>query len=169
MPYSYDTFNQQIEDHLKTVDFTTVLDVGCGAGKYAELIRRVKPTAAIYGIEVNADYLSRFSLNEKYIKVFNLDVVQFMDTHRDLMWDIVICGDVIEHLKKSDGIDLLNFLVYRCKEIILVWPVRFVQRSWEGHASESHMSIWEAHDFQGFDFRIARQEDMRMAIIKGYL
>ena len=169
MPYSYDTFNQRIEDHLRNMEFVTVLDIGCGAGKYAELVGRVRPAAAVYGVEVDADYIARFSLENKYVKIFHQDVMQFIETHRDLFWDIVICGDVIEHLRKSDGIDLLNFLVYRSREIIVVWPVHFIQRSWEGHAWESHMSIWEAGDFQGFEFEITREGNMRLAIIRGYL
>jgi hypothetical protein len=42
-------------------------------------------------------------------------------------YDAVILGDCIEHMRKSVGLDLLNFLVYRSSIIVVKFPVQMIQ------------------------------------------
>jgi len=48
-------------------------------------------------------------------------------------YDAVILGDCIEHMRKSVGLDLLNFLVYRSRIIVVKFPVQMIQDPYQGH------------------------------------
>jgi hypothetical protein len=81
----------------------------------------------------------------------------------------VIIGDCIEHMRKSAGVDLLNFLVYRTKLITVKFPLQMRQDSWEGHKSEAHLSVWSEHDFRGMDVLFTQRNYMCLALVRGYL
>ncbi len=44
-----------------------------------------------------------------------------MESAPDSLWDRVVLGDVIEHLPKSKGIDLIHRLSYMASNIIVVY------------------------------------------------
>jgi hypothetical protein len=88
----------------------------------------------------------------------------------DVNFDTVIIGDCIEHLKKSEGLDLLNFLVYRSRWILVQYPVKYLQNTFEGKHQEAHISVWGDKDFYSFDIEkklVAEQQ--KFVLIKGYL
>lgn len=78
-------------------------------------------------------------------------------------------GDCIEHMRKSDGIDLINYLVYRSKEIIMLFPNKYIQYDWMGHTSEAHRSVWSETDFDGFEYTYETKDYMNLVRIKGYI
>src|SRR5205823_14385763 len=94
---------------------------------------------------------------------------ELIDRAIDETYDLVVIGDCIEHLRKSDGIDLLNFLVYRTKYLWVIYPERMVQGRWEGHKSEAHISAWSDADFAWMDCLIVRRANMVAVAANGYL
>lgn len=62
-------------------------------------------------------------------------------------FDLAIIGDCIEHMPKSVGLDLLNFLTYRTQHTIVLAPEFSVQGSVNGVVSKSHVSVWSEVDF----------------------
>jgi hypothetical protein len=72
-------------------------------------------------------------------------------------------------MRKSVGLDLLNFLVYRSKLIIVKFPLQMIQNAWQGHKSEAHLSVWSEHDFHGMDYLFAERNFICLALIRGYL
>ena len=61
--------------------------------------------------------------------IHNCDINNFIDDNPDYVTDVVIIGDCIEHLRKSIGLDLINYFVYRCKYIIIIFPSKYIQYS----------------------------------------
>ncbi|HET7060333.1 MAG TPA: class I SAM-dependent methyltransferase [Candidatus Saccharimonadales bacterium] len=169
MPYSDPRFDKTISSMIRKIKPKTVLDVGPGHGKYARLIKEINPNIRIEGVEIDRKYVKEFKLNELYDKVHINSIQKFTENQTDNNYDLVICGDVIEHLKKSEGVDILNFYVYRTKHIIVQWPHAYIQNSWEGHVHESHISVWGKSDFSNFDFKWHQKGFMRLVLIKGYL
>jgi predicted TPR repeat methyltransferase len=53
---------------------TSILDVGCGAGTYADLVRGAGMTAELIGIEVWEPYVERFDLTARYNHLILADV-----------------------------------------------------------------------------------------------
>jgi hypothetical protein len=71
-------------------------------------------------------------------------------------------------MKKSRGIDLLNFLVYRSGYICVTYPEAYVQDDWEGHAAEAHISTWGMADFSDWNTLHRSWDGMHLFLIKGY-
>lgn len=170
MPFSDPIFDNKLKDVIKNSDDFNFLDIGCGAGKFGYFLRSLKfANENLIGVEVDRSYIKKYSLKKLYTKIFNEDIISFINKRPDFSTDFVFIGDCIEHLKKSDGIDLIHYLLYRSKIIVMIYPDRYVQYSWEGHASEAHRSAWFKDDFKNFDHEFINEGSMNFIIIKGYL
>jgi phospholipid N-methyltransferase len=169
MPYSSGVFDSDVEGFLQTHSARYYLDLGPGYGKYGRMIRRVNDSAVIAAIECDEDYVSRFDLEHIYDVVHRGRLEMTPDEFPDLTCDIVIVGDVIEHLKKSDGLDLLNYLMYRCRYCLIVYPHKYLQYSWRGRAAEAHRSVWREADFEQFDATVVSRDATGLAIISGFI
>jgi hypothetical protein len=145
------------------------LDVGAGAGKYGKFIKELVPSATVEAIEIEKDYIEKYCLKEIYDKVFCIDAVNYIRRYVDRSHDICIIGDSIEHLNKSDGINLIEFLIYRSKFIIIIFPTKYLQYSWKGYKSEAHRSIWSRKDFGSYEHTYVSKKNMNMVVITGYL
>lgn len=168
MPYSVPTFDSELELYFRQVHHDCVLDIGPGEGKYGKMLRRVQPETKLIGVEIDPAYVEQYRLREVYDEIWNLDAGELInDSNR--AFDAVIIGDCIEHMRKSMGLDLLNFLVYRSKLIIVKFPLQMLQNAWEGHKSEAHLSVWSEHDFRGMDHLFAERNFICLALIRGYL
>lgn len=168
MPFSKMHFDSAIETFLTRLQPKNVLDIGAGAGKYATLLRRACPGAFVTAVELDTEYIERFKLAEKYDEVRRVNAEQLL-TEVDTDYDLVIFGDVIEHLRKSVGVDLLNFFVYRSKRILVVFPLRARQGSVDGRSQEAHISIWGPEDFRTFEHSYDEVGRLAMVQITGYL
>ncbi len=82
----------------------TVLDVGAGSGAYGKLLREGMPKSRILGVEIFEPYVDRFGLEEIYDRVIVGDV---LDEDFDLSPDVVIIGDVLEHMDRADALSVL--------------------------------------------------------------
>lgn len=170
MPYSSEKFDNHLKDIIKNSKYNNFLDVGVGAGKLGIFLNQVKSFGFyLLGVEIDKSYIKKFNLKPLYNEIINDDIIHFIDDHPDFTTDFVFIGDCIEHLKKSDGIDLLNYLLYRSKVIVIIYPDEYIQYSWQGHASESHRSAWFRDDFKNFKHQFINSGDMNLVIIKGYL
>ncbi len=171
MPYSSFIFDKSIEEIIRLLKPETILDLGAGAGKYGELARKINPSIKLTAVEIEQDYVKKFNLSSIYDEVWNISVTDLINPkYYDSAFDVVMIGDIIEHLKKSDGIDLLNFLIYRCRWIILEFPYRYLQNSVDGYHSEAHISVWTKNDFISLERTPLYEKDtQRLILLRGYL
>jgi len=171
MPYSSAVFDTAIQRFLTTIKPQRILDIGAGAGKLGSMVRAVTPTAHVVAVEIDPDYVTRFRLAETYDQVLQFNCMNLLsDAHLETTYDVVFFGDVIEHLRKSEGRDLLEFLIYRAAWILVQVPLRYVQNSVDGHASEAHISVWTPSDFSNYDIIVQRQLDnILLVAVRGYL
>ena len=167
MPFSQPTFDAQIELYFQDTELDTILDIGPGDGKFGKMLRRVRPLARRIAVEIEPAYVDQYGLRELYDEVLVMDAARLMED-ASRTFGAVIIGDAIEHLRKSVGIDLLNFLVYRTKVIFVKYPVQIIQDDWQGHPSEAHVSVWSEPDFGGFDHLFVESDPIHMAVIRGY-
>ena len=80
-----------------------VLDIGAGQGTYSDLLRRHVQT--IDAIEVWRPYIDEFNLNAKYDTLIEADARSAIkEVSKD--YDLVIFGDVLEHMPKQDSLQL---------------------------------------------------------------
>src|SRR5262245_55159131 len=152
MPFSGTEFDSEIELYFRLIRHESVLDIGPGEGKYGRMLRRVQPDIKLIGLELDARYVEQYKLHDLYDEVWVSDAAELMNDP-DRTFDAVIIGDCIEHMRKSSGLDLLNFLVYRSKLIAVKFP----------------LSVWSEHDFRDMDYLFAERNVICLALIRGYL
>ncbi len=169
MPYSSNVFDSAVRALIKEWRYKRYLDIGCGAGKYARMIRSMLPDSYIEGIEIDKEYVTKFALDEVYDAVRCMPAEALIDGPQGEQYDLVVLGDVIEHMRKSDGINILHFLAYRCKRMIVVYPTKYVQYDSGGKKGESHRSVWSVQDFEQFSCDHSTCGYMNLASVRGYL
>lgn len=175
MPESVDILDDLVEQRLQTfinAGCCRFIDVGAGTGKHCKMLRGLVPDpdfVRVEAVEVDSGYVTAYRLKDLYDEVYNMDVGKFIDYYVDYDWDVCIIADCLEHLRKSVGMDVLNFFVYRTKKIIVTYPVRLPQGSWDGHKQEAHISVWDEQDFSLFEHTHVAKSFMRLVVVEGYL
>ncbi|MFL5296279.1 MAG: class I SAM-dependent methyltransferase [Phenylobacterium sp.] len=151
MPTSAMVFDQHIAALIARMQPASVLDIGPGAGKYGMIVKALREHGikidSLAAVEIDESYIEQFKLNDIYDVVQLGDASMLPDVGPDAEWDLVILGDVLEHFRKSRGVDLIDYLFYRTKYIVLVVPIDYIQGAWEGHHAEAHISTWYPADF----------------------
>lgn len=175
MPTSANIFDNDYLGLVNLVKPKNILDVGPGEGKYHRLTRLISD-CTLDAIEVDDSYVDTYKLRDKYNQVFVSDIKEFCSKNSRMRYDIVVFGDVLEHLFRSDAMDVLDFVLYRAKYVVVMWPNNYWQDDWEGHESEAHKSNFTLKDFsdKGFDvifFKKRRYGNERMSfcILQGYM
>jgi phospholipid N-methyltransferase len=175
MPGSSNVLFDLIVTVLRVLEPRTVCDIGAGMGKYGHILREMSGEAGfatkLTAVEIDRSYVEQYALDKIYDEVIVADAVELIrDPSR--RFDVVVIGDCIEHLRKSDGVDLLNFLVYRAGYIVVVYPVEYIQDGPSDHAQEAHISVWSEADFVNFKclhaVRTIGSTTIKLALIKGY-
>jgi hypothetical protein len=171
MPYSGNAFDAAMQAVMKLLAPSEILDIGVGAGKYGRLAWSAVPETDVTGIEIEPSYVGQFGLSDLYSRLLITDVSTWMETPEalDAAFPLVIIGDTIEHLRKSAGVDLLHFCLYRCAYLALLYPERYIQGAWLGYPHEAHVSIWGAKDFDGFDHSPIWEDGcQRFVMLRGF-
>ncbi len=85
-------------------------------------------------VEIYEPYIEKYELRRKYREVFNLNVLDLTIDHYDYM----ILGDVLEHLKREDAIDLLNRINEKKIKCLIAVPYNTEQGEYDGNIYETH-------------------------------
>lgn len=150
MPYSATTFDNEVKALISKLPIKTALDIGAGNGKHGRVIRAAHPAAKITGVEIERKYVEQFKLRDVYNDVIVTDAVNLI-ANPDVAYDLVVFGDVLEHMRWSDGMSLLQFFCYRAKWILAQYPHRYLQNTKFDSVTEAHISVWHVGDFARFD------------------
>ena len=114
-----------------------ILDVGAGQGVYLDLIRAVLPeNAVVHAVEVWEPYINQFNLVNRYDKLFKMDVREM----ENFEYDLVILGDVLEHMPEKDAVNLWNRISKDAKCAIISIPIiHYHQDAINGNPYEVHV------------------------------
>ena len=137
MPYSSVEGKGFVRDFLADKWLLQIVDVGPGAGAYRELLRG--HDAWWTAVEIWAPYVTQFGLREKYNEVVISDVA-WIDW--DLLGniDLVIFGDVLEHMKYEDASQVVARAVSRSKYVVIALPIiHYPQGTEMGNPYEAHV------------------------------
>jgi hypothetical protein len=120
-------FDKDILNYLKNkfVRTNTVLDIGGGDGKWGYVLGEY--FQKIDCVEIFEPYVERFNLKEIYREVFLGNFLEFEFDY----YDVIIMGDVFEHVTREQATEWLNKVKDKCGELIIVVPFEYRQ-DWDG-------------------------------------
>jgi SAM-dependent methyltransferase len=122
-----------------------ILDVGPGVGTYVDLLRPLLPDSHWTGLEIHRPYVERFELTDRYDDVSVGDVRSF-DWRAQGDWDLVIFGDVLEHLDVPDARLAWCRALRASGHVLASLPiVDYPQGECEGNVHECHRASYH-HD-----------------------
>jgi len=139
----------------------TILDVGIGYGKWGVLAReyldgwagRVERSTwqiAVDGIEIWGPYAEAARQGGYYRNLFVGDAVEVLPTLDD--YDVVLLGDVVEHLSRKDGERLLLAAKAKARRgLVASIPLGpgWLDNAVVGETPfEKHQAVWSRHDIQ---------------------
>lgn len=152
MPDSWTGNDHFFIEDVKKYTPMTALDVGVGHGKVGRLLfETMEGKCHIEGIEVYPPYLAQKVLYVYYKRIHEMDVVDWMQQNVDWQKDLVVFGDVLEHLTYSNAISILHQTMYRAKLVAVFTPMAYLQNSLEGNKHEAHRCSLKLQDFASFN------------------
>lgn len=110
----------------------TCLDVGACDGKWFSLLGDYLNMDAC---EIFLPNITGHRLEKKYRRVLNCDIIDY-----EYRWyDLIIFGDVIEHMSVGDAKQVLDYAKGRCKDMIVAVPYLWSQPEIYGNKWEFHI------------------------------
>ena len=126
----------------------TCLDVGACDGAYWNLLHDL---LAMDAVEIFQPNIDQYNLKDKYRNVYNMDVKDLLYDH----YDVVIFGDVIEHMSVENAQRTLAYAQEHADLVIVAVPYQYHQNAIYGNPWERHVQNDLTHElfmqrYQGF-------------------
>jgi len=159
-------FKEWLIDFMVVGNINTILDVGPGCGTYGKLViealnevRKYKEdkTLLLDAVEIFYQYIVEFGLEKTYNRVFLGDIRDFVFTMPD--YDLVILGDVLEHLEVDEAKTVFLELKKKTKFIWVSIPCKVegkrwsygyhqLPHEWEVNPAERHTHEWTLSEIE---------------------
>jgi hypothetical protein len=149
-----------VAGELQRLNPQSILEVGVGFGKWGVIareyleawqgrFRREEWRVRIEGIEIFDGYRNPVWA-AVYDQIYLGDAAQLL--HRLGKFDVGLICDVIEHIEKPAGRELIDRLLSHCQTVILTTPLSFWPQGEEhGNVSQKHLCLWQPEDFREYD------------------
>jgi 2-polyprenyl-3-methyl-5-hydroxy-6-metoxy-1,4-benzoquinol methylase len=155
----------------------SVLDCGIGSGLYGAMVRQYvdlggDPKCKITGVEPFYEYKNP---NWGHYDFVYINTMQgWLALEQQDSFDMILFLDVIEHMQKAEGYEILQRLKDRLNPggwLLVSTPGEWVPQGAEhGNELEIHLSFWEPRDFAGFtilkDGHRKDEFQQRMTVVK---
>ncbi len=126
-----------------------IFDIGIGDGYWCKLVKFFFDDTNITGIELNEKWFNYCEELKIYDKII-LDSIVNQITN--ISGDLIIFGDILEHLEKDDMKYVLKEAVQNFKYILINGPVGFVPQFHED-TEEIHRSGITREDFNDYKIK----------------
>ncbi|MBL8016590.1 MAG: class I SAM-dependent methyltransferase [Ignavibacteria bacterium] len=146
---------------VRKLDPQSILDVGVGFGRWGILFREFlevwdgarydgKWQRVIDGVEIYPGYIMDYH-NFFYDKIIICDALEYLES-TETRYDLINCGDVIEHLDKDRGEKFIQLALQKSRYVLINIPIgkHWPQEGTNENPHEAHRSIWYNNDFTKF-------------------
>lgn len=143
-----------IKKNLEKENIKTILDLGCGKGDFGVFFNE-NNKYEITGLEIYDPYLKITRQTKKYKNLISADLTKKLK-FKDKSFDAVVCLQVIEHLKKSEGQELLSEAQRVAKKMVLfTTPVgECEQEAYDKNDYQKHHSAWLPEEFKKMGYKV---------------
>lgn len=155
-------------DLIKKLNPDSILDIGVGFGRWGILFREFLEVwgdnnfkgewrRIIDGIEIFPEYIRDYH-KYFYNNIFIADALEHIQNTK-VAYDLINCGDVIEHFEKHEGLKLIKLCLERSKYVLINIPIgtNWKQDSVNNNEYEKHRSIWQNSDFNKYKFSLVKK------------
>lgn len=134
MPMSCPILKQDVRVYFqKNINANSrILDVGVGEGTYSKLLRDIG--YRMDGMEIWLPYVNEYKLNEKYDNLIIGNIMNYDISN----YDVIILGDVLEHLSITDSLQLMRRIENNGCMCIVAVPYTMKQEEYDGNKYEIH-------------------------------
>lgn len=144
---------RMIVEEIRRMNYPTILDVGAGSGKWGQLLKDIAVVDAVEVWPANA----RSIPDGLYRSIYEKDIAFF--AYQDLypgVYDVVILGDVLEHLEGDIGQYLVEQLKRNVSNIFLTIPVTECVQDGNalGNPYETHRFQWSDKELRILGFNL---------------
>lgn len=169
-------------DIVKKLNPETILDIGVGFGRWGFLYREFleiwggrnysgKWKNIIDGVEIFPDYIREYH-KYFYDNIYICDALEFMKT-TSLNYDLINCGDVIEHFEKKTAEELIGICLKKSRYVLINIPIgtNWTQGTINNNVYENHLSSWRVSDFTKYrnhlirNFKDIEQRDFLVVLL----
>lgn len=125
----------------------TVLDVGACDGMYRKLLPEYSNMDAVEIFRQNFERIKPL-----YRNAFHKDIAELEYDY----YDLIIFGDVIEHLDVPTAQKVLRYAYERCRDMVIAVPFLYPQSEiygnpWEKHIQDDLTSVNFSERYEGFE------------------
>lgn len=148
---------------IRRINPSAILDIGAGFGRWGILSREFleiwdtgnytdKWKCRIDAVEIFEEYLKPYH-TYFYDSVYIEDARKFIKETNE-KYDLIICGDVIEHFGKNEAEKFITDCLKKCRYLLINIPVG---KNWEqgeinNNKFEIHRSFWNSADFRKYPY-----------------
>jgi ubiquinone/menaquinone biosynthesis C-methylase UbiE len=145
----FPTYVHVLRKHLKGCE--SVLELGCGKGSPLKHVPKTFYSVGVDAYEPAIEESKALKIHDEYV------VSDVLNTNfSDKSFDCVVALDLIEHLKKEDGLKLVKEMERLAKKKIIVFtPHGFLpQGSIDNNDLQEHLSGWEVDEMRKLGFKV---------------
>jgi SAM-dependent methyltransferase len=136
-------------------DCKTILDVGCGYNSPLQYIRKDGKEHHLVGIDIFKPYLEesrKKQLHDHYAES-DLMLLELPDNS----FEGIFCSEVIEHLTKQEGVELLKRMNrWAYKKLVITTPNGYLRQQGKDNPYQEHKSGWTMRELKSFGFTTIR-------------
>ena len=123
----------------------TVLDIGAGAGNWLDALAAAGFAGKVDAVEVWTPYITEYRLQERYREVYAWDARSLTPEFLG-GYDVVIMGDVLEHMTKPEAQVLWRRSLHARHSAIAIPIVHYCQGALNGNPFEEHVKPDWSHE-----------------------
>ena len=167
MLFSSTSGKQQILEwfQLHELELTTIVDLGAGCGTYIQLIKynnNICTQSNWIGIEIWNKYIEEYNLKLLYDTII-IDDVRNIDYSKLGNISVTIAGDILEHMEKTEAMELVDKIMKYSKYLIISIPIKHLPQSkttyenpYQEHVKDdwSHEEVLETWNKHIIDFYV---------------
>jgi len=165
---------QPIIEAIEVLNPKSVLDVGCGFGKYAILIREALMSAKVRqgdltpkdDLRIDCAEIAQYFVNLPYLRAIYTGQywrdVRELPSHTLKKYDLILLIDVVEHWDKESALEFIR----KAKEnqntrVLVSTPKKVLMYTEEYYGKDclKHISQWETKDFERYVGKIEVQSE----------
>jgi hypothetical protein len=146
------SYMRHLEDAVG--DPASLLDVGCGAN--SPIGRFSRPLPRTFGVDLFAPAVETSRAAGIHDDYRVMDVRRIGETFAPGAFEVAVAFDLIEHLTKDDGRDLLGAMErVASRRVVVLTPNGFLpQDAYDSNELQAHRSGWSPGDFRALGYSV---------------